>query len=71
LDVEIVPYIRSFKTIETSQHKLCNDCKIGKYTRATSEQWLSKHVPAATDTNATMVQQPRNGVFYVVCAKML
>jgi hypothetical protein len=31
----------------------------------------SKHVLAATDTNATMVHQQSNGVFYVVRAKML
>jgi hypothetical protein len=33
-------------------------------------QWLGKHVPAATDTNATMVQQERRSVFYVVRAEM-
>jgi hypothetical protein len=31
--------------------------------------WLSSdHVGTPTDTNATMVHQQRNGVFYVVCA---
>jgi hypothetical protein len=34
-------------------------------------QRLSKHVPAATDTDATMLQQQMNSVFYVVRAGML
>jgi hypothetical protein len=42
---------------------LCNDRKIGLYSGAISGQRLSKHVPAATDTKATVVQQQRNGVF--------
>jgi hypothetical protein len=48
-----------------------NDSEISKYTRANSRQRLGKHVPPATDTNATMVQQQRNGVSYVVRAEML
>jgi hypothetical protein len=32
---------------------------------------VREHIPAATDTKATMVQQQRNGVFYVVLAKSL
>jgi hypothetical protein len=28
------------------------DREMGEYTRAVSEQWTGKHVPAATDTNA-------------------
>jgi hypothetical protein len=50
---------------------LCNKCEVGVYTRAVSGQRLGKHVPAATDTNATAVQQERNDVFYVVRAEML
>jgi hypothetical protein len=50
---------------------LCNDREISKYTRAVSGQRLGKHVPAATDTNATKVQQQRNYVLYVVRAEML
>jgi hypothetical protein len=38
---------------------LCNDREMDGYTRAVSGQRLGKHVPAATDTNATMVQQQR------------
>jgi hypothetical protein len=41
-----------------------------KCTRAVSRQRIDKHVPAATDTNATMVQQQKNSVFYVVRAEM-
>jgi hypothetical protein len=37
--------------------------------RAVSRQRLCKHVPAGTDTNATMVQQERNGVSCVVLPK--
>jgi hypothetical protein len=33
---------------------LCNDREMGGCTRAVSEQRLGKHVPAATDTNATI-----------------
>jgi hypothetical protein len=33
---------------------LCNHCEMGGYTRAVSGQWLSKNVPAATDTNVTI-----------------
>jgi hypothetical protein len=44
---------------------LCNDREMDGYTRAISEQGLGKHVPTTTDTNATMVQQQRNGVFCV------
>jgi hypothetical protein len=34
-------------------------------------QRLGKHVTAATETNATMVQQQRNGVFFVARAEEL
>jgi hypothetical protein len=30
---------------------------MGGYTVAVSEQWLNKHIPAATDINATMAQK--------------
>jgi hypothetical protein len=50
---------------------LCNNCEISKYTRTVSRQQLGKHVPVATDTNATVVQQQRSSVFYVVRAKLL
>jgi hypothetical protein len=50
---------------------LCNDREINEYTRAVSRQELSKHVSAATDTNETMVQQERNGIFYVDRSEML
>jgi hypothetical protein len=33
---------------------LCNDRKIGGYTRAVYGQQLGKRVPTATDTNATI-----------------
>jgi hypothetical protein len=33
---------------------LCNDREMGGYTSAVSGQRLSKHVPAATDMNATI-----------------
>jgi hypothetical protein len=39
--------------------------------RAISTQRLGKHVPAATDRNARMVQQKRNDVSYVVRAEVL
>jgi hypothetical protein len=45
--------------------------EISKYTRIVSRQRLGKQVPAATDTNATTVEQQRNGVFYVARAEML
>jgi hypothetical protein len=45
---------------------LCNNCKMDRYTRAVSGQWLSKHVPTATNTNATIEKL----VFYVVRAEM-
>jgi hypothetical protein len=32
----------------------CNESEISKYIRAVSRQWLYKHVPAATDTHATI-----------------
>jgi hypothetical protein len=35
----------------------CNDREIRKYTRSVSRQRLGKHVPAATDRNAIMVQR--------------
>jgi hypothetical protein len=38
---------------------LCNDREISKYTKAVCRQRFGKHVPAVTDTNATMVQQQR------------
>jgi hypothetical protein len=57
--------------MERVEPLLRNDREISKYTRAISRQRLCKHVPAATDTNATMVQQQRNGVFCVVHAEML
>jgi hypothetical protein len=50
---------------------LCNDLEIRKCTRTISRQRLGKHVPAATDTNATMVQQQRKGAFYVALTEML
>jgi hypothetical protein len=37
--------------------------EMGGHIMAVSGQRLGKHVPAGTDTNATMVQQQRNGVF--------
>jgi hypothetical protein len=40
---------------------------MGGYTRPVSEQWLSKHVPAATDTHA----MEEAGCFCVVRAEML
>jgi hypothetical protein len=45
---------------------LCNNREIRKYIRAVSRQRLGRHVPAATDTHATMVQQHKKCVFYVV-----
>jgi hypothetical protein len=39
--------------------------------RAVTRQRLGKHVPAARDTNTTMVQQQRISILYVVCAEML
>jgi hypothetical protein len=42
---------------------LCNDSEISKYTIAFSRQRLGKHVPAATDTKATILRKQRNGVF--------
>jgi hypothetical protein len=36
---------------------LCNDRQIDRYSRAVSRQRIGKHVPVATDRNATMVQQ--------------
>jgi hypothetical protein len=53
------------------QPLLCNDHKIGRYTRAVSRQLLGEHVTTATGTNATMAQQQRNGVFCVVRAEDL
>jgi hypothetical protein len=41
---------------------------MGGYTRIVSAQRLGKHVPAATDTNATVVQQERNGGKHVSTA---
>jgi hypothetical protein len=35
---------------------LCNNHDVGGYSRAVSWQRLGKHVPAATDTNATIEQ---------------
>jgi hypothetical protein len=46
---------------------LCNDREMGLYARAVSGQRLGKHVPTATDTKATMVQQQRNGMFCCPC----
>jgi hypothetical protein len=37
----------------TIYYLLRNDREIGKYTRAVPRKLLGKHVPAATDTNAT------------------
>jgi hypothetical protein len=45
-------------------YRLCNDREISKYTKAVSRQRLGKHIPAAIDTNTTIVQQQRNGIFY-------
>jgi hypothetical protein len=42
----------SSKIMQRVEPLLCNDCEMGGYTRATSGQRLSKHVPAATDANA-------------------
>jgi hypothetical protein len=42
---------------------LCNDREKNKYKTEVPRQRLGKHVPAATDTNETMVQQYSNGVF--------
>jgi hypothetical protein len=47
---------------------ICNDRKISEYTRAVSRQWLGKHFPTATDTNAAVVQQQRK-VFSMVRAE--
>jgi hypothetical protein len=37
--------------------------KMARYTMVVSGERLGKHVPAATDTNATMVQQQKNRIF--------
>jgi hypothetical protein len=50
---------------------ICNNREISKYTRAVSRHRFDKNAPAATDTNATMIQQQKNGVFYVVRADLL
>jgi hypothetical protein len=50
---------------------LCNDLEINKYTRTDSRQRLGEHLPAATDTKATMVKQQRNGILYVVHVKSI
>jgi hypothetical protein len=48
---------------------------MGKYTRAVSRQRLGKHVPVATNTQATIEvmlgYNDRHNVFYVVRAEML
>jgi hypothetical protein len=41
----------SMNIIETL---LCNDCEMGRYTRAVSGQWFGKHIPRVTDTNVTI-----------------
>jgi hypothetical protein len=53
------------KILQRVEPLLCNDRDISKYTRAVSD------IPAATDTNTTILQQQRNDVFYVVRAEML
>jgi hypothetical protein len=41
-------------------------------TMAVARQWLSSvHVGISIDTNGTIAQQQRNGVFCAVCAEML
>jgi hypothetical protein len=42
-----------------------------EFTRAVSMQRFCKYCPATTDTNAKIVQQQRNDVFYVVRAEMV
>jgi hypothetical protein len=42
--------------LQSVEPLICNDCEINKYTITVSRQQLGKHVPAATDTNATMLQ---------------
>jgi hypothetical protein len=44
-----------------------NDREMGGYTRVVSGQRFSKNIPAATDKNATGVQQQRNDVFCDPC----
>jgi hypothetical protein len=49
---------------------LCNDRKMGGYTRAVSRQWLRKHISVTKQqilNNATVgLQQCKSCVFYVV-----
>jgi hypothetical protein len=61
----------NYITLQRVEPLLCNDREICEYNRAVSRQLLCKYVPAATDRNATMVQQERNGVFYAIRADML
>jgi hypothetical protein len=43
--------------MQPAEPLLCNDREMGGYTRALSGQRLGKHVPEATDTNAT-IEEP-------------
>jgi hypothetical protein len=52
------PDIHCYITVKLEEFS--SDREVGSYRRAVSEQQLGKHVPAATDTNAAMVQQQRN-----------
>jgi hypothetical protein len=40
--------------LQRVEPSLCNDHEISNYTRAVSRQRLGKHIPAATDTHATI-----------------
>jgi hypothetical protein len=42
---------------------LCDDCEMGKYTRAVSEQQLSDHVPTAANQHTTIEVLLETGCF--------
>jgi hypothetical protein len=47
------------------------DGEMGRYTRAVSGQWLSKHVPPAMNRHTTVEALLQTGCFCVVRAEML
>jgi hypothetical protein len=67
--------IQQFENILINDHVdplLGNGHEISNYTTAVARQWLSSdHVGTPTNTNTTIAQQQRNGVFCAVHAEML
>jgi hypothetical protein len=74
-NISILELISVFNILQDKQKKKTTNLLMKNNNiiacRAVSRQRLGKHVPLATDTNAIIVQQQRNGVLYVVRAEGL